>query len=72
MRKTKISGIGYYVPDRIVTNKELENHMDTTDDWIIERTGIRERRWVEPNTGTSDLAILAAEKALAMANVMAK
>ena len=72
MRKTKISGIGYYVPERIVTNKDLEKFMDTNDEWIITRTGIHERRWVDSGTGTSDLAVKATEKALTMARVSAK
>ncbi len=72
MRKTKISGIGYYVPERIVTNKDLEKFMDTSDEWIVTRTGIRERRWVDSRIGTSDLAVKAAEKALDMAKVLAK
>ncbi|MCK4903691.1 MAG: beta-ketoacyl-ACP synthase 3, partial [Candidatus Marinimicrobia bacterium] len=72
MRKTKISGIGYYVPERIVTNKDLEKLMDTSDEWIIARTGIHERRWVDSGIGTSDLAVKAIEKALEMASVSAK
>lgn len=72
MRKTKISGIGYYVPERIVTNKDLEKFMDTSDEWIVTRTGIHERRWVDSRIGTSDLAVKAAEKALDMAKVLAK
>ena len=71
MKKTKISGIGHYVPDRIVTNKDLEKLMDTTDEWIVTRTGIHERRWVDSGMGTSDLAVKAAEKALEMAMVSA-
>jgi 3-oxoacyl-[acyl-carrier-protein] synthase III len=47
MLNTKIAGLGYYVPDRVVTNKELESLMETTDEWIQERTGIKERRFVE-------------------------
>ncbi|MCK4903281.1 MAG: ketoacyl-ACP synthase III [Candidatus Marinimicrobia bacterium] len=72
MRKTKIAGIGYYVPERIVTNKDLEKFMDTSDEWIISRTGIQERRWVDSGIGTSDLAVKATEKALEMAKVSAK
>ncbi|MEE8341443.1 MAG: beta-ketoacyl-ACP synthase III [Candidatus Neomarinimicrobiota bacterium] len=72
MRKTKIAGIGYYVPERIVSNKDLEKIMDTSDEWIVTRTGIHERRWVDSKIGTSDLAVEATEKALAMAKVTAK
>lgn len=72
MRKTKIAGIGYYVPERIVTNKDLEKLMDTSDEWIVTRTGIHERRWVDSKIGTSDLGVKAAEKAFDMAKVSAK
>ncbi|MCJ7801554.1 MAG: beta-ketoacyl-ACP synthase 3, partial [Candidatus Marinimicrobia bacterium] len=72
IRKSKIAGIGYYVPERIVTNKDLEKLMDTNDEWIVTRTGIHERRWVDSRIGTSDLAVKAAEKALDMAKVSAK
>ena len=44
MPSSYIKGIGYYVPDNIVTNADLQRHMDTTDEWIQERTGIQERR----------------------------
>jgi 3-oxoacyl-[acyl-carrier-protein] synthase-3 len=50
MYNSKIAGIGHYVPDRVVTNKDLEAMMDTSDDWIVERTGIHERRWVDPES----------------------
>ena len=57
MVKSRIIGMGYYVPERIVTNKELETYMDTSDEWIVSRSGIQERRWVDENTSTSDLAL---------------
>ena len=49
MRKINsyISGIGHYVPEKIITNKYLSTKMDTSDEWITERTGIKERRYVE-------------------------
>lgn len=72
MRISKISGIGYYVPERIVTNKDLEKLMDTSDEWIVARTGIHERRWVNSRIGTSDLAVKASEKAIKMANLTSK
>jgi len=72
MRKSKIAGIGYYVPDNVVTNKDLEKLMDTTDEWIISRTGIHERRWINENIGTSDLAVKASEKAIEMAGLTPK
>ena len=61
-----ISGTGFYLPPRVVTNDELATYMDTTDEWIQERTGIKERRYVEPGEGPSDLAIPATEQALEM------
>jgi len=69
MYKTKIAGIGYAVPERVVTNHELEQLMETSDKWIVSRTGIHERRWVEAGQGTSDLAIAAARRALDDAQV---
>lgn len=69
MNRTKISGIGFYVPDRIVTNGELSKMMDTSDEWIRARSGIRERHWVEEGQGASDLAFEASKKALDMAGV---
>ena len=69
MNRANIAGIGYSVPDRIVKNSELEKYMDTSDEWIQSRSGIKERRWVEPGTGTSDLAIDASKKAIQMADI---
>ena len=57
MVRTKIVGLGHAVPDRIVTNADLENLMDTSDEWIIERSGIKERRHVDQGQAASDLAI---------------
>ena len=62
--KSYISGIGHYMPDRVVTNDELSKLMDTSDEWITERTGIKERRYADEGLGPSDLAIPAVEKAL--------
>jgi 3-oxoacyl-[acyl-carrier-protein] synthase-3 len=67
MLRAAIAGLGFYVPERVVTNQELTRWMDTSDEWIQQRTGIRERHWVEPGTGASDLAAEAAKKALAAA-----
>ena len=64
-----ISGTGFYLPPRIVTNDELSSYMDTTDEWIQERTGIKERRYVEKGVGPSDLAISATEQALKVAGL---
>jgi 3-oxoacyl-[acyl-carrier-protein] synthase-3 len=65
MTRSRITGLGFHVPARVVTNAELGTLMDTTDEWIAERTGIRERRFVEPGTGVTDLAFEATKKALA-------
>jgi 3-oxoacyl-[acyl-carrier-protein] synthase-3 len=59
-----ITGLGSYVPDRVVTNDELSTMMDTSDEWIVERTGIRERRIAAPEEALSDLALPAAREAL--------
>ena len=50
---SRIAGMGYYVPDRIVTNDELAKHMDTSDEWIQERTGIQARRYGEKHKETT-------------------
>jgi 3-oxoacyl-[acyl-carrier-protein] synthase III len=52
MKKSRILGAGHYVPERIVTNAELSQMMNTSDEWIVERTGIRERRWFTPGVDT--------------------
>lgn len=64
MKRTAILGTGHYVPPRVVTNQELEKLMDTTDEWIVQRTGIRERRFVDPGVGPADLAENAARAAV--------
>jgi len=51
MYNSKITGLGYYVPENIVTNDDLKQWMETSDEWIQERTGIEERRWIDPSTG---------------------
>jgi 3-oxoacyl-(acyl-carrier-protein) synthase III len=60
-----ILSIGSYVPDRVVTNQEIGAWADTTDEWILRRTGVRERRYARPGATTSDLAVPAARAALA-------
>lgn len=67
--RSRITGVGGFVPPRIVTNADLTEHMDTSDEWIVERTGIHERHWVDPETSTSDLALEAANAALVAAGV---
>jgi 3-oxoacyl-[acyl-carrier-protein] synthase-3 len=70
-RRAQILGVGGYVPPWVVTNAYLTQWMETTDEWIVERTGIRERRWVEPGkgVGASDLGVEAARRALESAGV---
>jgi 3-oxoacyl-[acyl-carrier-protein] synthase-3 len=67
--RSRIVGTGSYVPPRVVTNDEFRQWMDTSDEWIQQRTGIRERHWVSGTTTTSDLALEAAQRALAAASV---
>ncbi len=62
--RAKISALGTYVPPRILSNHDLETMVDTSDQWIMERTGIRERHLVDKGVATSDLAVEAAKKAL--------
>ena len=69
MKKSKIAGIGFNVPDNIVTNHDIEDMMDTTDEWIQTRSGIKERRWVLPGTPNSDLALPACVKAIENAGI---
>ncbi len=63
--RAKISSVGTFVPPRLLTNHDLEQMVATSNDWILERTGIRERHLVEPGTATSDLAVQAAKQCLA-------
>src|SRR5476651_1473205 len=70
-RTCSITGVGSYVPERILTNAELEKMVATTDEWITTRTGIKERRIAAANEFTSDLATKAAERAMKMAGVTA-
>ncbi len=67
--RTVITGTGHYVPPRVVTNQDLEKLMDTSDEWIRERSGIRERHHVDPGVGTSDLAVEAARRAIEDAKI---
>ncbi len=68
----RFAGIGYYLPDVVLTNADFERMVDTSDEWIVTRTGIRERRIARPEQATSDLAIEAAKRALADAGVSAE
>jgi len=67
-----ITGLGAYVPERVLTNAEISTIVDTSDEWIMERTGIRERRIAAPEEAFTDLALPAARAALAQAGVEAK
>src|SRR5581483_2656820 len=62
--KAKITALGCYVPPRVLTNQDLEKIVETNDQWIVERTGIRERHIADANVATSDMAIEAARCAL--------
>ncbi len=72
MRRSIIAGVGGALPDRVVTNQELADMMDTSDAWIVERSGIRERRWVDCEMGGSDLALAASQQAVAQAGLSVK
>ena len=69
MTRARIAGVGAYVPPRVLTNAELAARVDTTDEWIVQRTGIRERHIADETEATSDLAVAAARQALARAGL---
>ena len=71
MIRTRFLGTGLAVPDRVVTNDDLSRMMDTSDEWIRVRTGIRERRWIAPGETGVDLAMRATERALEAAGLVA-
>ncbi|MGL6040402.1 MAG: 3-oxoacyl-ACP synthase, partial [Deefgea sp.] len=66
---SRIAGTGSYLPEKVLTNAELAQQVDTTDEWIVSRTGIRQRHLAAPDQLTSDLALIAVERALAAAGV---
>jgi 3-oxoacyl-[acyl-carrier-protein] synthase-3 len=68
-RRVGITGLGVYVPDKVVTNDDLARIVDTSDEWIVERTGIRERRFATRDEALTDIALPAARDALAQAGV---
>ncbi len=68
-RSARITGWGYYAPDRVLTNADLSTLVDTSDEWIQSRTGIRERRVAAPWESTATLASVAARRALAVADL---
>jgi 3-oxoacyl-[acyl-carrier-protein] synthase-3 len=67
--RSRILGSGRFLPPRVVTNQDLGKLMDTSDEWIQQRTGIRERRYVDEGVGSSDLGLQASVKAIAAANL---
>ena len=69
LRPVKITGLATYVPPRVLTNADLEKLVNTTDEWILQRTGIRERHIADPGVGTSDLAVIASQGAMAEAGI---
>ena len=71
-QRASITGIGSYLPDKVLTNYDLEKMVDTTNDWIIQRTGIKERRIVENGVTTSDIATQASLRAMEDAGVSPK
>lgn len=69
LKSAGILGVGHYAPEKVLTNFDLEKMVDTTDEWIVERTGIKERHIAGPDEATSDISTKAGQKALAMAGV---
>lgn len=69
MLKTKIIGTGSYLPQRVLTNQDLEKIVETSDEWILSRTGMRERRIARSDEFTSDMGSAAAREALADAQL---
>jgi 3-oxoacyl-[acyl-carrier-protein] synthase-3 len=72
MHKARISGVGHYVPPKVMSNEDLSKLMDTSNEWIIERTGIQERRFADPKTDTTSvMGSKAAKVALERAGIEA-
>ena len=67
--RAAITSLGTYVPDRVVTNDDLSLVMETSDEWIEQRTGIRQRHHIDRDTGATDLGVEAAREALAAAGL---
>ena len=73
MIRSKIAGIAHYVPDNVVTNDDLARHMETSDEWIQERTGIKERRYgTKHKESTASMGAEAARRAIADAGITAE
>ena len=71
-KRAAILGVGHFTPEKVLTNFDLEKIVDTSDEWIVERTGVRERRIVTDEQAASDLAVPAAKKALEQAGIGAE
>jgi 3-oxoacyl-[acyl-carrier-protein] synthase III len=69
MHRSRIMGVGAYVPPRVVTNHDLAKVMETSHEWIVERSGIEERRWVDPGEGGAEMAAKASTEAMEKAGV---
>ena len=73
MKHSKVMGVGHYVPENVVTNDDLTKFVDTSDEWIRERTGIEKRRWFNPDKDTvANMSTRAAKQALERAGMDAK
>lgn len=69
MRQARIIGTGSYLPEKVLTNTDLEKMVETSDEWIVTRTGMRERRIAHADEFTSDMGVKAAERAMQQAKV---
>jgi 3-oxoacyl-[acyl-carrier-protein] synthase-3 len=69
--RARLAALGAYVPETVVTNADIARRVDTSDEWIVSRTGIRERRFAAPDQAASDLALIASERILAASGVAA-
>jgi len=72
MRNSRVLGVGHCVPERVVTNADMATFMDTSDEWIQQRTGIQQRRYSDDSTGAGDMGAAAAREALERAGVAAE
>lgn len=72
LHRTKILGTGHYLPEKLLTNADLEKMVDTNDAWIVERTGIRQRHIAAAEQATTDLALIASQRALEAAKISAE
>src|SRR5438093_11340286 len=70
MMRARITGVGAYAPKRILSNADLEKMVETSDEWIVQRSGIHERRIADESEATSDLAVRAAQQAIERANLV--